>query len=321
MQEGPVHSLYAQQWKRDQSPFGPRNPQSNTSSTSLPARPSSSHSSRSPSPGGQKSIYANRSATGSMQDLSTNGSKRPGSGKLPRTGSPLRPTSSDGSPKPNLGSARPMSPGSLAAAASQAGFRFENSPQQRPLGAHPTRKSSSSSENNSNQTRTPSDSSAKRPPPGSIQRNRSPLGRYEVRSEAEDSEVSSPVSQGRSQTTTRSNVTSLTSIGSSEMDRQIGQWAVRVSDSSSGIDEKVRSPTEPTSPYGLDEQQQQAENRAALDESEENGLNKLDTISISEPRQSLMPLSAHDPRTGDGRGYSMILQYYLDSDARESMVI
>lgn len=215
-----------------------------------------------------------------------------------------------------------MSPGSLAAAASQAGFRLENSPQQRPLGAHPTRKSSSSSsnENNSNQTRTPSDGPAKRPSPGSIERNRSPLGRYEVRSEAEDSEVSSPVSQGRSQTTTRSNVTSLTSIGSSEMDRQIGQWAVRVSDSSSGIDEKVRSPTEPTSPYGLDEQQQ-AERGAALDESEENGLNKLDTISISEPRQSLMPLSAHDPRTGDGRGYSMILQYYLDSDARESMVI
>lgn len=268
-----------------------------------------------------------------MQDLSTNGSKRPGSGKPPRTGSPLRPTSSDGSPQPNLGSARPMSPGSLAAAASQAGFRFENSSQQGPLGAHPTRKSSSSSSSNennssSNQPRTPSVNSpaAKRPSPGSIERNRSPLGRYEVRSEAEDSEVSSPMSQAsRSQTsTTRSNVTSLTSIGSSsEMDRQIGQWAVRVSDSSSGIDEKVRSPTSPS--FSLEEQQQQqqrAEKGAALDVEEEDGLKKLDTISISEPRASLMPLSAHDPGTGtDGRGYSMILQYYLDSDARESMVI
>ena len=123
--------------------------------------------------------------------------------------------------------------------------------------------------------------------------------------------MSSPVSsQGRSQ---RSNVTSLTSIGSgSEIDRQIGQWAVRVSDDSNGIDEKVRSPTEPVSPLS-------EKDASPLDESEENGLNKLDTISINEPRQSLMPVSAHG--AGDGRGYSMILQYYLDSDARESMVI
>lgn len=139
--------------------------------------------------------------------------------------------------------------------------------------------------------------------------------------------MSSPVSQAsRSQaSTTRSNVTSLTSIGSSsDMDRQIGQWAVRVSDSSSGgIDEKVRSPTSPL--FSLEEQdreQQVEKDSALLDDSEENGLKKLDTISISEPRASLMPLSAHDPGTGtDGRGYSMILQYYLDSDARESMVI
>lgn len=222
-----------------------------------------------------------------------------------------------------------MSPGSLAAAASQAGFRFENSPQQRPLGAHPTRTSSgsSSSDSNNHQSNTPSNGPNKRPSPSSIERNRSPLGRYEVRSEAEDSEVSSPVSQAsRSQAgTTRSNVTSLTSIGSSsDMDRQIGQWAVRVSDSSSGgIDEKVRSPTSPL--FSLEEQdreQQVEKDSALLDDSEENGLKKLDTISISEPRASLMPLSAHDPGTGtDGRGYSMILQYYLDSDARESMVI
>ncbi|KAK7708102.1 hypothetical protein SLS64_006924 [Diaporthe eres] len=314
-QDGPVHSLYAQQWKREQSPFGgPRTPQTNTSSTSLPARPSSSHSSRSPSPGGQKSIYANRSATGSMQDLSSNGSKRPGSGKLPRTGSPLRPTSSDGSSKPNLGSARSMSPGSLAAAASQAGFRFED-PAQKPLGAHPP-STGSSNDNNNQQPKTPARNPGRRPPPVSIERNRSPLGRYEVRSEA-DSEVSSPTSQSRSQTTTRSNVTSLTSIGS-EMDRQIGQWAVRVSgDAGGGIDEKVRSPTSPTGPFDLEPQRQPEKE----DDSEENGLKALDTISISEPRQSLMPLPAHDPGAGDGRGYSMILQYYLDSDARESMVI
>lgn len=146
----------------------------------------------------------------------------------------------------------------------------------------------------------------------SIERNRSPLGRYEVRSEA-DSEVSSPTSQSRSQTTTRSNVTSLTSIGS-EMDKQIGQWAVTVSADAGGIDEKVRSPTSPTSPFHLEHQ---VDREAPLDESEENGLKALDTISISEPRQSLMP----QPGAGDGRGYSMILQYYLDSDARESMVI
>ncbi|KAJ0119637.1 hypothetical protein J7T55_013840 [Diaporthe amygdali] len=293
--EGPVHSLYAQQWKREQSPFGPRVPQTNSSSTSLPARPSSSHSSKGPS--GQNSIYANKSATGSMQDLST---RRPGSTKPPRTGSPLRPTSADGKPTPNLGNARPMSPSSLAAAASQAGFRFENSPQ-KPHGAQSPRNSNQST------SKTPGDSPAKRPSPGSIERNRSPLGRYEVRSEA-DSEVSSPMSQSQ---TTRSNVTSLTSVGS-DMDKQIGQWAVRVS-ASSGIDEKVSSPTA-SSQYDLD----QDEKEAALDDSEENGLKALDTISISEPRQSLMPQPAH---TGDGRGYSMILQYYLDSDARESMVI
>ncbi|KAG6361861.1 hypothetical protein INS49_010090 [Diaporthe citri] len=318
-QDGPVHSLYAQQWKRDQSPFGPRTPQNNTSSTSLPARPSSSHSSRSPSPGpgGQKSIYANRSATGSMQDLSTNGSKRPGSGKLPRTGSPLRPTSSDGRSKPNLGSARSMSPESLAAAASQAGFRFENPPQ-KPLGAHPPSTGNSNDNNNNQQPKPPARNPGRRPPPVSIERNRSPLGRYEVRSEA-DSEVSSPTSQSRSQTTARSNVTSLTSIGSNEMDRQIGQWAVRVSADAGGIDEKVRSPTSPTGPFDLEPRRQAGKDE---DDSEENGLKALDTISISEPRQSLMPLSAHDPGAGgDGRGYSMILQYYLDSDARESMVI
>ncbi|KAG8169463.1 hypothetical protein KVR01_000208 [Diaporthe batatas] len=336
--QAPVHSLYAQQWKREQSPFGPRIPQPSTSPAGLPARPSSSHSSRSASPGGQKSLYANRSATGSMQDLSTSGSGRPGSGKLPRTGSPLRPTSSDGGPKkPNLGNARPMSPGSLAAAASQAGFRFENSPQQRPLAAHPTRTASSISSNNSdssnNNNNNNNTNTNMRPSPSSIERNRSPLGRYEVRSEAEDSEVSSPMSQAsRSQAgTARSNVTSLTSVASSsDMDRQIGQWAVKVSDSSSGgIDEKVRSPTSPL--FSLDEQEHEREREreqqgdkdsALLDDSEENGLNRLDTISISEPRASLMPLSAHDPGAGtDGRGYSMILQYYLDSDARESMVI
>ncbi|KAL1881263.1 hypothetical protein Daus18300_001115 [Diaporthe australafricana] len=322
-EDGPVHSLYAQQWKREQSPFGPRVPQNNTSSTSLPARPSSSHSSKGPS-GQKNSVYGNKSATGSMQDLSTSGSKRPGSGKmLPRTGSPLRPTSSDGGgrPKPNLGNARPMSPGSLAAAASQAGFRFENGPQRPSQGAgaqqSPRSSSStrSSSNNESQQPRTPGDNN-KRPSPGSIERNRSPLGRYEVRSEAEDSEVSSPMSQAQ---TSRSNVTSLTSIGS-EMDKQIGQWAVRVSASSSsgtGIDEKVHSPTD-KSAFDLEEEQQQQQQ---ADPSEENGLRALDTISISEPRQSLMPLSAHDPAAGDGRGYSMILQYYLDSDARESMVI
>lgn len=219
-----------------------------------------------------------------------------------------------------------MSPGSLAAAASQAGFRFESSPEQRPLRAHPPGTSGNGDDNNNqNQPpKTPARNPGRRqapPPPVSIERNRSPLGRYEVRSEA-DSEVSSPTSQGRSQTT-RSNVTSLTSIGS-EMDRQIGQWAVRVSGDADGIDGKVaRSPTEPASPYGLEQQQQQhqADREAPLDESEENGLKALDTISISEPRQSLMPLSAHDPGAGDGRGYSMILQYYLDSDARESMVI
>lgn len=216
-----------------------------------------------------------------------------------------------------------MSPGSLAAAASQAGFRFE-SPEQRPLRAHPPGAGGSGDDSNSHSQppKTPARNPGRRqapPAPVSIERNRSPLGRYEVRSEA-DSEVSSPTSQGRSQTT-RSNVTSLTSIGS-EMDRQIGQWAVRVSADAGGIDGKVapRSPTEPASPYGL-EQQQQADKEPPLDESEENGLKALDTISISEPRQSLMPLSAHDPGAGDGRGYSMILQYYLDSDARESMVI
>lgn len=207
-----------------------------------------------------------------------------------------------------------MSPGALAAAASQAGFRFENAPPQKPLGAHPP--STSNDSNNNNQPKTPARNPGRRPPPVSIERNRSPLGRYEVRSEA-DSEVSSPTSQqSRSQTTTRSNVTSLTSIGS-EMDRQIGQWAVRVSADAGGIDEKVRSPTSPTSQYDPEEQRAEKE-----DESEDNGrLKALDTISISEPRQSLMPLSAHDPGAGDGRGYSMILQYYLDSDARESMVI
>lgn len=212
-----------------------------------------------------------------------------------------------------------MSPGSLAAAASQAGFRFENPPQ-KPLGAHPP-STGSSSENNNNNNQQPKTPSGRRPPPVSIERNRSPLGRYEVRSEA-DSEVSSPTSQGRSQTTTRSNVTSLTSIGS-EMDRQIGQWAVRVSGDAGGIDEKVRSPTSPTGPFDLEVRQADKDPEAALlDDSEENGLKALDTISISEPRQSLMPLSAHDPGAGgDGRGYSMILQYYLDSDARESMVI
>lgn len=215
-----------------------------------------------------------------------------------------------------------MSPGSLAAAASQAGFRFE-SPEQKPLRAHPPGTGSNGDDSSSHNQppKTPAKNPGRRqapPAPVNIERNRSPLGRYEVRSEA-DSEVSSPTSQGRSQTT-RSNVTSLTSIGS-EMDRQIGQWAVRVSADAGGIDGKVaRSPTEPASPYGL-EQQQQADREAALDESEENGLKALDTISISEPRQSLMPLSAHDPGAGDGRGYSMILQYYLDSDARESMVI
>lgn len=133
--------------------------------------------------------------------------------------------------------------------------------------------------------------------------------------------MSSPAStqsQGQSSsttTTTRSNVTSLTSIGSSEMDRQIGQWAVRVSgDAGGGIDDKVRSPTSPT----FEVEPADGED----DYSEDNGLKALDAISISEPRQSLMPLSAHDPGSGgDGRGYSMILQYYLDSDARESMVI
>lgn len=239
-----------------------------------------------------------------------------------------------------------MSPGSLAAAASQAGFRFEDSPQQSPLGAHPTPTSSSSSSSTNSdsdsdtQPRRPSSPAHKheRPSPSSIERNRSPLGRYEVRSEADGSEVSSPVSQAsQSQAgTTRSNVTSLTSIGSSsDMDRQIGQWAVRVSDSSSGgIDEKVRSPTSPSfSPEERGRGRQQAGGDKdshsdldsallELDDSDEDGLKKLDTISISEPRASLMPLSAHDPRTGtDGRGYSMILQYYLDSDARESMVI
>ncbi|KKY29984.1 hypothetical protein UCDDA912_g10083 [Diaporthe ampelina] len=201
-----------------------------------------------------------------------------------------------------------MSPGSLAAAASQAGFRFENSPQ-RPLGAHPP---STRNSNDGSQPKTPAGSPAKRPPPGSIERNRSPLGRYEVRSEA-DSEASSPASRSQSQTTTRSTVTSLTSIGS-EMDRQIGQWAVRVSADAGagGMGDKVRSPTEPAGPYGGLEQP---------DDPEENGLKALDTISVSEPRQSLMPLSARDPGQGDGRGYSMILQYYLDSDARESMVI
>lgn len=203
-----------------------------------------------------------------------------------------------------------MSPGSLAAAASQAGFRFEN-PEQKPLGAHPT-SSSNSNDNNNQQPKTPARNPGRRPPPVSIERNRSPLGRYEVRSEA-DSEVSSPTSQSRSQTTTRSNVTSLTSIGS-EMDKQIGQWAVTVSADAGGIDEKVRSPTSPTSPFHLEHQ---VDREAPLDESEENGLKALDTISISEPRQSLMP----QPGAGDGRGYSMILQYYLDSDARESMVI
>lgn len=212
-----------------------------------------------------------------------------------------------------------MSPGSLAAAASQAGFRFENpNPPQKPLGAHPT-----STDNNSNNQSQPKTPSGRRPPPVSIERNRSPLGRYEVRSEA-DSEVSSPTSQSRSQTTTRSNVTSLTSIGS-EMDRQIGQWAVRVSGDAGGIDEKVRSPTSPTGPFDLERHVSREESGAGaalVDESEENGLKALDTISISEPRQSLMPLSAHEPgAAGDGRGYSMILQYYLDSDARESMVI
>lgn len=207
-----------------------------------------------------------------------------------------------------------MSPGSLAAAASQAGFRFEN-PSPKPLGAHPP--SNDNNSNNNQQPKTPARNPGRRPPPVSIERNRSPLGRYEVRSEA-DSEVSSPTSQSRSQTTTRSNVTSLTSIGS-EMDRQIGQWAVRVSGDAGGIDEKVRSPTSPTGPFDLEPRQ--AEKETALDDSEENGLKALDTISISEPRQSLMPLSAHDPGAGDGRGYSMILQYYLDSDARESMVI
>lgn len=211
-----------------------------------------------------------------------------------------------------------MSPGSLAAAASQAGFRFEN-PEQKPLGAHPTSTGNSNDNNNNTtnnnqQPKTPARNPGRRPPPVSIERNRSPLGRYEVRSEA-DSEVSSPTSQSRSQTTTRSNVTSLTSIGS-EMDRQIGQWAVRVSGDAGGIDEKVRSPTSPTGPFDLEPRQPGKE-----DDSEENGLKALDTISISEPRQSLMPLSAHDPGAGDGRGYSMILQYYLDSDARESMVI
>lgn len=211
-----------------------------------------------------------------------------------------------------------MSPGALAAAASQAGFRFENpNPPQKPLGAHPP---STGSSNDNQQPKTPARNPGRRPPPVSIERNRSPLGRYEVRSEA-DSEVSSPTSQGRSQTTTRSNVTSLTSIGSgSEMDSRdkIGQWAVRVSADAGGIDEKVRSPTEPASPpFDLEQRRGEKE-----DESEENGLKALDTISISEPRQSLMPLSAHDPGAGgDGRGYSMILQYYLDSDARESMVI
>lgn len=209
-----------------------------------------------------------------------------------------------------------MSPGALAAAASQAGFRFENSdPQQKPLGAHPT---SSGNDNNKNQPKKAP--GGRRPPPVSIERNRSPLGRYEVRSEA-DSEVSSPTSQSRSQaSTTRSNVTSLTSIGS-EMDRQIGQWAVRVSGDAGGIDEKVRSPTSPTGPFDLERHVSKDGAAAAMDDSEENGLKALDTISISEPRQSLMPLSAHDPGQGDGRGYSMILQYYLDSDARESMVI
>ncbi|KAI3394106.1 hypothetical protein diail_3230 [Diaporthe ilicicola] len=307
-QEGPVHSLHAQQWKRDQSPFGPRVPQNKSSSTSPPARPSSSHSSKGPS--GQNPIYGNRSATGSMQDLSTH--KRPGSQKPPRTGSPLRPTSSDGNPKPSLGSARPMSPGSLAAAASQAGFRFESSPQQRPNGApSPSR---SNSYDNSQPPKTSGDKSPKRPPPSSIERNRSPLGRYEVRSEA-DSEASSPARQ--SQATTRSNVTSLTSVGSSsgEMDNnsKIGQWAVRVSAASSGIDEKVQSPT--SGAFDLEPSQPDKEE----DDSEEsNGLKALDTASVSEPRQSLMPLPANDP---NGRGYSMILQYYLNSDARESMVI
>jgi hypothetical protein len=237
-----------------------------------------------------------------------------------------------------------MSPGSLAAAASQAGFRFENSPpQQKPLGAHPARTSggsersnsssgssgSSNNNNNNSQSRTPSEKKpARRPPPRSIERNRSPLGRYEVRSEAEDSELSSPVSQAsRSQaSTTRSTVTSLTSIGSSsEMDRQIGQWAVRVSGSPGGIDEKVRSPTSPL--FNLEEEEGQGQGQhgdkgSMLDAEEEDGLKRLNTISISEPRASLMPLSAHDPGSGtDGRGYSMILQYYLDSDARESTVI